>query len=90
MTLALAVAGLVLVLQDRDLRTLGRTEDLGGHRRLGQLVGVRRHVGTVDEQIGRYRQWAEAGVQEAIVALRLDGTTDQVEAFAPVIASFRR
>jgi hypothetical protein len=24
-----------------------------------------------------------------VVALRLDGTTDQVEAFAPVIAAFR-
>ena len=46
-------------------------------------------VGTVEEQIGRYRRWAEAGVQEAVVALRLDGTTAQVEAFAPVIAAFR-
>ena len=46
-------------------------------------------VGTVEEHIGRYRQWAEAGVEEAIVALHLDGTTDQVEAFAPVIAAFR-
>jgi hypothetical protein len=27
-------------------------------------------------------------VQEAIVALHVDGTTDQVEAFAPVIAAF--
>jgi F420-dependent oxidoreductase-like protein len=46
-------------------------------------------VGTVEEQIGRYRRYAEAGVQEAIVALRLDGTPAQVEAFAPVIAAFR-
>ena len=46
-------------------------------------------VGTVNEQIGRYRAYAEAGVQEAIVALHLDGTTDQIEAFAPVIAAFR-
>jgi F420-dependent oxidoreductase-like protein len=47
-------------------------------------------VATVDEQIGRYRAWAEAGVQEAVVALRLDGTPAQVEAFAPVVAAFRR
>jgi alkanesulfonate monooxygenase SsuD/methylene tetrahydromethanopterin reductase-like flavin-dependent oxidoreductase (luciferase family) len=46
-------------------------------------------VGTVEEQIGRYRAYAEAGVQEAVVALRLDGTSDQVEAFAPVITAFR-
>jgi alkanesulfonate monooxygenase SsuD/methylene tetrahydromethanopterin reductase-like flavin-dependent oxidoreductase (luciferase family) len=46
-------------------------------------------VGTVDEQIGRYRAWAEAGVEEAVVALRLDGTPTQVEAFAPVVAAFR-
>ena len=45
-------------------------------------------VGTVEEQIGRYRAWAEAGVQEAMVALHLDGTPDQLEAFAPVIAAF--
>jgi alkanesulfonate monooxygenase SsuD/methylene tetrahydromethanopterin reductase-like flavin-dependent oxidoreductase (luciferase family)/predicted kinase len=46
-------------------------------------------VGTVEEHVGRYRRYAEAGVDEAIVALRLDGTTSQVEAFAPVIAAFR-
>ena len=45
-------------------------------------------VGTVEEQVGRYRAYAEAGVQEAIVALHVDGTPDQVEAFAPVIAAF--
>lgn len=43
---------------------------------------------TVEEQIGRYRELAEAGVQHAIVALHLDGTPSQVEAFAPVIAAF--
>ncbi len=46
-------------------------------------------VGTVEEHIGRYRQWAEAGVEEAVVALHLDGTPAQIEAFAPVIAAFR-
>jgi F420-dependent oxidoreductase-like protein len=45
-------------------------------------------VGTVEEHIGRYRAYAEAGVQEAVVALHADGTPDQVEAFAPVIAAF--
>ena len=46
-------------------------------------------VGTVEEQVGRYRAFAEVGVQEAIVGLHLDGTADQVEAFSPVIAAFR-
>jgi F420-dependent oxidoreductase-like protein len=45
-------------------------------------------VGTVEEHIGRYRAYAEAGVQEAIVAVHVDGTPDQLEAFAPVIAAF--
>ena len=46
-------------------------------------------VATVEEHVGRYRAWAEAGVEEAIVALHLDGTTDQLDAFAPVIDAFR-
>ena len=46
-------------------------------------------MATVEEHIGRYRAWAEAGVQEAIVALHLDGTPDQLDAFAPVIDAFR-
>ena len=56
-----------------------------------ELVGERYAdaVGTVEEQIGRYRELAEAGVQEAIVAVHVDGTPTQLEAFAPVIAAFR-
>jgi alkanesulfonate monooxygenase SsuD/methylene tetrahydromethanopterin reductase-like flavin-dependent oxidoreductase (luciferase family) len=46
-------------------------------------------VGTVEEHIGRCRQYAEAGVDEAIVAVHVDGTPSQLEAFAPVIAAFR-
>jgi F420-dependent oxidoreductase-like protein len=45
-------------------------------------------VGTVEEQVGRYRQYAEVGVDEAIVAVHVDGTPAQIEAFAPVIAAF--
>lgn len=46
------------------------------------------HAGTVEEQIGRFRALAEAGVAE--VAVRLPGLTDPgpVERFAPVIAAF--
>ena len=45
-------------------------------------------VGSVEEQVGRYRALAEVGVQEAIVGLHLDGTPAALEAFAPVIAAF--
>jgi F420-dependent oxidoreductase-like protein len=44
---------------------------------------------SVDDQIGRYRELAEAGVQTAIVGLRSLGTDpDAVKRFAPVIAAF--
>lgn len=43
---------------------------------------------TVDDHIGRYRQLAEAGVQHAFVAVHVDGTPAQLEAFAPVVAAF--
>ena len=46
-------------------------------------------VGTVDEQIGRYRELAGAGVQEVFVALHEPGTGEQIERFAQVIAAFR-
>jgi alkanesulfonate monooxygenase SsuD/methylene tetrahydromethanopterin reductase-like flavin-dependent oxidoreductase (luciferase family) len=45
-------------------------------------------VGTVDEQIGRYRELTDAGVQEVFLALHEDGTGEQIERFAPVIAAF--
>jgi F420-dependent oxidoreductase-like protein len=59
---------------------------LGGSESAGERYSA--VVGTVEEQVGRYRGLAEAGVQEAIVAVHVDGTPDQIEAFAPVIAAF--
>ncbi len=51
-------------------------------------VGGSAVAGTVEDQIGRYRLLAEAGVQTAIV--RLAPLDEQaVERFAPVIAAFR-
>ena len=45
-------------------------------------------AGTVEEQVGRYRELAEAGVQHAIVSLRdMDGP-DAVERFGDVVAAF--
>ena len=45
-------------------------------------------VGTVEEQIGRYRELADVGVQEVFVALHEDGTGEQIERFAAVIRAF--
>jgi F420-dependent oxidoreductase-like protein len=48
-----------------------------------------RDAGTVDEQVGRYREMAEAGVQTAIVALPELGTDPAaLSRFAEVIARF--
>jgi F420-dependent oxidoreductase-like protein len=55
--------------------------DTGGERRT-------EGSGTVEEQVGRYRAYAEAGVQTAIVSLT-DVAEGGVERFAPVIAAFQ-
>ncbi len=48
------------------------------------------HSGTVEEQIGRYRAYAEAGVQTAIVGnTGLTGTPEGLARFGDVIAAFR-
>ena len=46
-------------------------------------------VGTVEEQIGRYRALADVGVEHAVIGLHNDGEPAAVEAFAPVIDAFR-
>jgi F420-dependent oxidoreductase-like protein len=46
------------------------------------------NAGTVDEQVGRYRAYAEAGVETAIVSLP-DVAEGGIERFAPVLAAFR-
>ena len=45
-------------------------------------------AGTVEEQVGRFRELAELGVAEAIVSLPDLGDTAAVERFADVIAAF--
>jgi F420-dependent oxidoreductase-like protein len=58
-------------------------------------AGGERHApvaGTVEEQVGRYRQLADVGVQQVFVALHdvVDdgGSTGAIERFAPVIGAF--
>jgi F420-dependent oxidoreductase-like protein len=51
-------------------------------------AGERLVAGTVDEQVGRYRDLADAGVQTAIVALADVATPGALESFAEVISAF--
>jgi alkanesulfonate monooxygenase SsuD/methylene tetrahydromethanopterin reductase-like flavin-dependent oxidoreductase (luciferase family) len=47
-----------------------------------------RDHGTVDEQVGRYRELAEAGVQQVIVGVHGLGEVEPIERFGEVIAAF--
>ena len=49
---------------------------------------ARINAGSVDDQIGRFRELAEAGVQHAIVNLPLMTNADALDAFAPVVQAF--
>jgi hypothetical protein len=53
-----------------------------------QAAAERFGAGTVEDQIGRYRLLADAGVQTAIVALRPVAEPGALEAFGAVIAAF--
>lgn len=48
------------------------------------------NAGTTEDQIGRYRELADAGVQDAIVSLADVGRPASVHDFAPVIDAFAR
>ena len=54
-----------------------------------EAAGARLVAGTVEDQVGRYRELADAGVQTAIVALPDVATPGALEAFAEVMAPFR-
>jgi alkanesulfonate monooxygenase SsuD/methylene tetrahydromethanopterin reductase-like flavin-dependent oxidoreductase (luciferase family) len=47
-----------------------------------------RDHGTVDEQVGRYRELAEAGVQQVMVGVHGLGEVEPIERFGEVIAAF--
>jgi F420-dependent oxidoreductase-like protein len=52
-----------------------------------ETFATRVSAGTVEDQVGRFRQLAEAGVQTAIVNMA-DLDADSIARFAPVIAAF--
>jgi F420-dependent oxidoreductase-like protein len=75
----------------RTRREVGMTvERLAPRSVPREAAGERLAAGTVEDHIGRYRELADAGVQTAIVALPDVTTPGSLEAFAEVIASFRR
>ena len=63
-------------------------ERLRPERMSPEAYAARSNAGTIEDQIGRFRELAEAGVQTIIVNLPDLGGTEPVERFAEVIAAF--
>jgi hypothetical protein len=75
----------------RERRELATAIDALQPRGAPRELGVERlGAGTVGDQIRRYRQLADAGVQTAIVALPDAATPGALESFGEVIAGFPR
>ncbi len=61
---------------------------VGPGDRAPETTAERLNAGTVEDQIGRYRELAEAGVGMAILDLPPVATVAAIERFAPVVAAF--
>jgi len=55
-----------------------------------EAFAARLNAGTVEDQIGRFRELADAGVQHAIVNVPGLRTAGDLDALAPVVAAFKR
>jgi alkanesulfonate monooxygenase SsuD/methylene tetrahydromethanopterin reductase-like flavin-dependent oxidoreductase (luciferase family) len=84
------VTQLSTTLAGRDAAEVGElVERLRPRKRNAERYATSVNAGTVDDQVGRFRALADAGVQTAIVSLPdLDGETAALERFAKVIAAF--
>ncbi len=72
-----------------DPASLGsRIDELRGDRLSPEDFARHANAGTPEDQVGRYRELAEAGVQHAIVSLADVGHPGSVRAFAEVIDAF--
>jgi hypothetical protein len=78
--------GTVLCAADRSSLER-RVEELRGSDSAARFAG-RVNAGTVEDHVGRFRAYAEAGVGEAIVTLADVGRPGSVEPFAAVIERF--
>ena len=83
------VTQLSTTLVGRDARELAAlVERLRPKRRAAERYAASVNAGTVDDQIGRFRALADAGVDTAIVSLPDLGDVEPVERFTPVIEAF--
>ena len=66
-------------------------ERLRPRKRHAERYAASVNAGTVDDQVGRFRALADAGVGTAIVSLPdLEGDTSALERFATIIEAFRK
>ena len=83
------ITNLSTALTAPDRRTLDtKINERSGDRRSPEEAARATNAGTTEDQIGRYREFAEAGVQTAIVSLADVGTPGSVLDFAEVISAF--
>ncbi len=86
---AIEVTQLSTTLVGRDASELtGLVERLRPKRQNAERYAASVNAGTIDDQIGRFRALADAGVQTAIVSLPDLGDVAPVERFAPIIDAF--
>jgi alkanesulfonate monooxygenase SsuD/methylene tetrahydromethanopterin reductase-like flavin-dependent oxidoreductase (luciferase family) len=91
---AVEVTQLSTTLTGRDAEEVATLVDgLRPRRRSAERYATSVNAGTVTDQVGRFRELADAGVQTAIVSLpdlpqSPAGHPDPVIRFAPVIAAF--
>lgn len=87
---AVAVTQLSSTLVGRNATEVSElVEGLRPRRRSAETYAASVNAGTIADQIGRFRDLADAGVQTAIVSLPDLGDTEPIERFAEVIAAFR-
>jgi alkanesulfonate monooxygenase SsuD/methylene tetrahydromethanopterin reductase-like flavin-dependent oxidoreductase (luciferase family) len=85
------VTQLSTTLLGRDSRELSDlVERLRPRRTSAEQYAARVNAGTVDDQVGRFRSLAQAGVQTAIVSLPDLVDTRPIERFGDVIEAFPR
>jgi len=87
-TVALSHLSTVLVGRD-DAQVAGLVEERRPRRRSAQAYAATVNAGTVADQVGRFRELAEAGVGEVVVRLPDLADPTSLERFGEVIAAFR-
>lgn len=85
----ITVTHLADVLVDDDRGSISeRLESLRPDGSAPETHARRINAGTVTDHVGRFRTYAEAGLDHAIVSFPPVATVPDIEAFAPVIAAF--